>query len=100
MNCVRGELRRREGTGNGGSSSAVSVPPYVFLFLLTLDLAQHPLQPQPPDHPDRLAHDPLAHLAGALDPVSEHDRQLDQAEALPPRAEAHLDLEGIAIAPN
>ena len=39
---------------------------------------------------DRL--DALAHI-----PIHEHDRDIDDAETLLPRAEAHLDLEGVAV---
>src|ERR1051325_7527614 len=54
-------------------------------------------QSQPPHHPDGLPHDGRRHLARSLRPVDEDDRDLANAEALLPSAEAHFDLKGIAI---
>src|SRR5690348_12320665 len=50
-----------------------------------------------PDHPDRFSDDRLGHLARLLRPVDEDDRDLRDPEVTLPRAEAHLDLECVAV---
>src|SRR5688572_11158608 len=62
--------------------------------------AQQVLESQPPDAPDRLAHDALAHLGLPRLALDEDDRHLADPEAGTERAELELDLEGISIRPD
>jgi hypothetical protein len=50
-----------------------------------------------PDLPDGLTDDATGHLALADVAIDEHDRDLAESEVAAPGAEAHLDLEGIAV---
>src|SRR6266705_6178716 len=62
-----------------------------------LDRTEEIEEAQAPDHPHRFADDLARHLRRARAPVDEHDRDLLDPEALPPRLEADLDLEGVAV---
>ncbi len=53
--------------------------------------------PHPPDHPDRLPDDALAHLARADVTIDEDDRHLAHPEPRVPGAEHRLDLERVAV---
>src|SRR2546422_1069278 len=48
---------------------------------------------RPPHHPRRFPDDAPVHLRDPGATVMEHDRDLADAEALPPALERHLDLE-------
>src|SRR5258706_8235673 len=54
-------------------------------------------QAEAPDHPHRFPDDAPVHLRLAREPVDEEDWNLADREALSPRLERDLDLEGVAI---
>src|SRR3954451_4559850 len=63
----------------------------------TLQAAHQRPEPEDRHLPDRLEHDPAAHLRAAMLAVDERDRDLDDAEAGAERAVGALDLEDVTL---
>ena len=55
------------------------------------------LEPKPPNHDERLANDVAGHFRMALEAVGENNWDLDDFQALPPKAMSHLDLKAIRL---
>src|SRR5208282_4719389 len=55
------------------------------------------LQPQPPDHPERLIDDVARQFGTAFDALGKGDGHLDDPETRAPEAVGHFDLEAVTV---